>query len=79
MCKELQDIIEREELILDSKKLTEYSNNTKIFEQIINEFRYEFISRYNDNDDYSIEIITAVYKFTEELKKNLHKQGEFYD
>lgn len=72
VCKELQDIIEMEELILDGEKLTEL-NDMEDIDKIINEFRYEFISRYNDNDEYSVEIITAVYKFSEELKQKLHK------
>ena len=72
MSMELQNIIDRDELTKDTMKLQEY-NDRKDVEKIINEFRSEFISRYDDdNSDYAIEIITAVFKFSEELKENLH-------
>ena len=66
MSKELYDIMERESLTLDCERLRRFKN--KSIDNIIDEFRNEFIDRY----DYDLGIISVIYKFTEELKEKIH-------
>ena len=64
------ELIDKENTLLDKKRLAEWSQHAGKFELFtkINEIRDKFIE---DNDDNDIETITSIYRFAEEIKKKL--------
>lgn len=63
MSKELYDIIEKEELLKDNKKLCQYNYKQDIY-NIINNVRDELADTTNNIGE-----LTMIYKFAEILKK----------
>lgn len=63
---QLQNLIDREELTLDSKKLAEF-NERDVLKTRIDELAEEFISNSISADDH--ENITLVYKLARKIKE----------
>lgn len=66
MSKELYDIMEKENLTLDCERLRQF--RCKDINNTIDEFRNEFVSKYEDD----LDVVSAIYKFTEALKERIH-------
>ena len=64
------ELIDKENVLLDKKRLAEWKQNAGRFELFtkINEIRDSFIE---DIDDDDIEVITSIYRFAEKIKKKL--------
>lgn len=65
MSRELQDLIEKEELIRDAMKLQEYRCNSKII-KLIDSIKHELANTTDDMGE-----LIYIYRFAEVLKERL--------
>ena len=65
------ELIDKESILLDGKRLAEWKRNADKFELFmkINEVRDNFIKTNVDNDDWKS--ITQIFSFAEKIKENL--------
>lgn len=68
MATELQNIIDREELIQDCNKLVEWKKRNDLLDKIV-KIRNKFIDDNVNVNDFDTTLL--IYKFTEQIKRDL--------
>lgn len=66
MSMEFRNSIDREDIMLDSEKLKEFNNKSRLVSKV-EEIKHKFI----DENDLDLEGVNTICKFAEEIKMNI--------